>query len=178
MASPIADLSYRSYDGPLLPPTMRWWVVAKSVMRLAIRKKGFWVWANLSYYWFIILAAVFYFVDVLAPTLPGGANPFFSRIVWKDQFLDAFSIAQMFLFIIALLIGAGAIANDNRSNALLVYLSKPCSKLDYLFGKWMAIFLILVAITGVPTLLFFVYGLLSYRHYGFISQDPALFWRL
>jgi len=42
---------------------------------------------------------------------------------------------------IALVVGAGAIAADNRSNALMVYLSKPITKGDYLLGKWMGIFL-------------------------------------
>ena len=54
---------------------------------------------------------------------------------------------QLFLLFIALLAGAGSIANDNRANALLVYLSKPCRKVDYLFGKWAGLAML---IAGVP----------------------------
>lgn len=179
-SSPIADLSYRNYDGPLEAPTFRWWVVAKMTMGLAIKKKGFWIWSCLSAYWYLILGAIYYFVDVISDQSPQGGfgQILFSQTVWKDKFLDAFSISQILLFIVALLVGIGTIANDNRANALLVYLSKPCTKLDYLAGKWMAIFLLLLAVSGIPMLLFYGYCYMSFRQYGFVSQDPLLIWKL
>lgn len=180
MASPIADLSYRNYDGPLEPPVNRWWAIALMSMRMSKAKKGFWTWSILSTFWYLILLAVFYFVDAgsAASAAVGQQNPFFKNLVWKDQFLNAFSTAQLFMFILALLLGAGTIANDNRANALLVYLSKPCSKLDYVIGKWLGIFLMITFVSAVPTLVFYVYCLLSYRSYGFITQDPWLIVRL
>jgi len=176
-SSPILDLSYRNYDGPLEAPAARWWAIAKMTMRLGVKKRGFWLWAVLSGYWYLVLMAVFYFTEVFLPT-PQQAEQFFARIVWKDQFLNAFSIGQLVYFIIALLIGIGTIANDNRANALLIYLSKPCTKLDYIIGKWLGIFVPLTLVVAGPTLLFYLYGVLSYRHYGFLSQDPWLIVRL
>ncbi len=175
--SPILDLSYRNYDGPLEAPIHRWWAIAKMTMRLGMKKRGFWVWAVLSGYWYLILMAVYYFVDVLA-TNPDTTKQFFARIVWKDQFLNAFSIGQLVYFILALLIGVGTIANDNRANALLIYLSKPCTKMDYIIGKWFGIFLPLAAVTAGPMILFYLYGILSFRNYGFFSQDPFMIFRL
>lgn len=175
--SPIADLTYRSYDGPLAPPIYRWWPIAKMSMRLAIKKKSFWVLGILSAWWYLVLLGIFYFNDILSPT-PEIAAKFFKTVVWKDRFLEAFSHAQVFLLLISLLIGVGAIANDNRSNALLVYLSKPCTKTDYLIGKWMGIFLPLLGVIAGPTLLFFGYFALSYRQYGVLTDDPWLFLRL
>ena len=175
--SPILDLSYRHYDGPLEAPVQRWWAIAKMSMRLAIKKKGFWIWSALSGYWYVILITIFYFIDVLSQNTQA-VEAFFAQIKWKDQFLNAFSISQLLLFIIALLIGIGSIANDNRANALLIYLSKPCSKVDYLIGKWLGIFIPIVIVTVVPTLLFFIYGMLSFRNYGFLSQDPLMIVRL
>lgn len=181
-ATPIADLSYRSYDGPLAPPTFRWWAIAKMVMRLNVKKKMFWTWAFFSTLWYGVLASVFYFADVFAQSsgrdAQQGLQQFFSRIIWKDQFLDAFNRSQLFMFLITLTIGAGIVATDNRANALLVYLSKPCSKLDYVVGKWVGMFLMMLGVTAVPTLLFYGYCLLSYRDYGFLSQDPWLIVRL
>ncbi len=180
IASPIADLTYRNYDGPLEAPIHRWWAIAKMSIRLAVKKKGFWIWSVISAYWYLVMIAVFYFVDTFAQNSPigNGQNPFFSQLVWKDQFLNAFSIAQLLLFIVALLIGSGTIANDNRANALLVYLSKPCSKLDYLIGKWFGIFLPIMLVTAAPMLLFYAYGALSYRQYGFLHDDPWLILKL
>lgn len=180
MASPILDLSYRNYDGPLEPPLHRWWAIAKMSMRLAIKKKGFWLWAAVSGYWYMILLIIFYFIDLSSPVsaLTGQGNPIFSNIIWKNQFLNAFAVSQLFLFILALLLGAGAIANDNRANALLVYLSKPCSKLDYVIGKWVGIFVPITLVSAAPTFVFYLYCLMSYRNYGFLTQDPWLIVRL
>ncbi|HMS54866.1 MAG TPA: ABC transporter permease subunit [Fimbriimonadaceae bacterium] len=189
-STPIADLSYRHYDGKLEPPTFRWWSIAKMMMRLSIKKKGFWVWSSFSAYFYLILGAVFYFAETLSQQASGAAamagqapdtNPvplLFRNMIWKDQFLTAFNTSQLFLFIVALLIGAGSIAGDNRANALLVYLSKPCSKFDYLLGKWVGIFIPIWLVTLVPTLLFYGYCFLSYRQYGFVSQDPWLIVKL
>lgn len=176
-ASPIADLTYRNYDGPLAAATFRWWAIAKMSMRLSIKKKSFWALGVLSAGYFFILGTVFYFVDVLA-TNPDQQKVFFQRVIWKDQFLDAFSHAQFFLLFLALLIGVGSIANDNRTNALLVYLSKPCTKFDYLFGKWLGIFIPLLCVVAGPALVFFGYCAMSYRQYGVISDDPWLILRL
>ena len=178
-SGPIADLTYRNYDGPMELPTHRWWAISKMCIKLATKKKGFWIASIISGYWYLIIAAVFFFLDLSSQGSPlGTKNPFFSQIVWKDQFLNAFSISQLLLFICALMLGAGAIANDNRAKALLVYLSKPCTKTDYLVGKWMSIFIPITAVVAVPTLLFYGYCLMSYRSYGFWSDDPWLIVKL
>lgn len=179
-ATPILDLTYRNYDGPLEPPINRWWAIAKMSIGLSTKKKGFWVWASASCIWYLILLVIFYFVDQnsQAGATLGQQNPFFKNIIWKDQFLNAFSVSQLFFFILALLLGAGAVANDNRANALLVYLSKPCSKMDYVIGKWLGIFIPMTLVTAAPTLVFYAYCLLSYRSYGFLTQDSWLIVKL
>jgi ABC-2 type transport system permease protein len=176
--SPIADLSYRHYDGPLNSPVARWWSIARMTMQLAAKKRGFWGWSIFSAWWYFILLAVFWFNDnVLAPQL-NGASPFLQQIIWKDQFVHAFSYSQMILMVVALLVGTGSIANDNRANALLVYLSKPCTKFDYVFGKWFGIFILISSVSLVPMLIFYLYGFLSFQEYGFWKDAPWLFLRL
>ena len=178
-SAPIADLTYRNYDGPLAPPMYRWWGIAKMMMRLAIKKKSFWVFASLSGWWYFIMAAVFYFSEsIFVAQGRLGPNPMLSQVVWKGAFLEAFSRSQLFLFIIALLIGVGQIANDNRANALLVYLSKPCTKGDYLIGKWFGIFVPLLCVVSAPALVFYGYCAMSYREYGFFTQDHWLILKL
>ena len=119
-SSPIADLSYRHYDGPLNAPVARWWSIAKMTIQVAIKKKAFWGWSIVSSWWYLILLAVFWFMDNVAGTFgapaEGGKNPFLSQIIWKDQFVHGFSYSQMILMVVALLVGAGSIANDNRKN--------------------------------------------------------------
>jgi ABC-2 type transport system permease protein len=183
--TPIADLSYRNYDGGLESPRLRWWVVARMMIRLALKKKILWVAMAFSGWYYLGMIFVLFVVDQMSQAAEGGggmgvdpASEFLNRIVWKDQFLHGFSFGQLLFLIIALILGAGAIANDNRANALLVYLSKPVSKLDYLLGKWMGVFLPLLIVMLVPTLIFFAYGALSYAGHGFLSDDPLLFPKL
>ena len=180
--SPIADLSYRHYDGPLESPVARWWCIAKMTMRMATKKRGFWGWSIFSAWWYIILLAVFWFMDNIATTFGAAAgpgnNPFLKQIIWKDQFVHAFSYSQLLLMVVALLVGVGTIANDNRSNALLVYLSKPCTRFDYVFGKWLGIFLLITGVSFVPMMVFYLYGYMSFQDYGFWTQSPWLFIRL
>ncbi len=178
-SSPIADLTYRNYDGPLDPPVNRWVAIARNTIKMNVKKKGFWGWAILSALWYLVLIIVFYFVDTFSTNIPvGQQNPFFAQIIWKDQFLTAFGVSQMMLFAVALVVGGGAIANDNRANALLVYLSKPATKGDYLIGKWLGVFTLITLVTAAPMLAFYLYGALSYRQYGFISDNPTLLLKL
>jgi ABC-2 type transport system permease protein len=176
----IADLSYRGYDGPLEAPYHRWISISQMVMKLAIKKRGFWIWSILSAWYFLLLIGAFYLAEEITEGFGqrGGTEGFFKQIVWKDLFLTSFSYAQIFYFVIALLVGVGAIANDNRANALLVYLSKPCSKGDYLIGKWFGIAGLIFLVALIPNVLFYFYCLLSYRQYGFWTQDPWMLPRL
>ena len=48
------------------------------------------------------------------------------------QFLDQ---QQIFVFFVTVYVGAGLIANDRRANALQIYLSKPLTRAEYVFGK-------------------------------------------
>ncbi len=104
--------------------------------------------------------------------MPNGKNPLLGQLVWRDQVVIGYSMAQLMLFILAMIIGIGTIANDNRANALLIYLSKPCTKLDYLIGKWVGIFIPLYCVTLVPGLIFWAYIAMSFREYGSISSAP------
>ncbi|MCC7435484.1 MAG: ABC transporter permease subunit [Methanoregulaceae archaeon] len=182
MSSPIADLSYRHYEGVLEPPRHRWWAIAKTTMRQAFRKKVMWVVSASSAWYYLGMVFVMFVLDQIAanraPNAPDPMEAFLLRIVWKDQFLHGFGFGQILFLLGALILGAGTIANDTRANALLVYLSKPVTKRDYLLGKWFGVFLPLLAIMLIPSLAFFLFGLMSYREKGFVSQDPLLFLKL
>jgi ABC-2 type transport system permease protein len=178
--SPIADLTYRGYDGPLAPPRDRWWVIAKMGTRLAFKKRWFWYFTLLSAWYSMLMIVIIFFMERVTE-VSGNAEQltrFMQGIYWPDQFLIGFSFGQMLWFAVALLIGAGSIANDNRTNALLVYLSKPCTKVDYLIGKWAGVFFPLCISIGLPLIFFYLYGALSFRGYGFLSEDPWLIVKL
>lgn len=179
-SAPIADLTYRSYDGPIESPRHRWWVIAKMLLRMTFKKKGFWWWAGLSGLTFYFTSIILYVFDSLssAAPVPNEQANFLRQIVWKELFVNGFGSMQMWLLFIALTAGAGAIANDNRANALLVYLSKPCRKIDYLIGKWVGVAILISGVTLAQFTLFYLLNMMSYREYGFLTQDPWLYPKL
>ena len=176
MPKPIADLSYRGYEGRQLDTGRRWLVIARMGWRTAFKRRAFWVFSGIAGWYYLVMIAFLYVLEQvgLAQSTPQLSDRIFGRMDWKDQFLTGFSYAQLIWLTLSLMVGVGAIANDNGTNALLVYLSKPCRKIDYLVGKWMGVFVPLLVGMGVSTAFFYIYGILNFREYGFLSQDPWL----
>lgn len=176
MHKPIADLSYRNYTGDHLSSRFRWLVIAKRSWRAAFKKRAFWVFSILASWYYLVMIAFFFVIEQIGLANQAISNPsrILGQIVWKDHFLTGFTYSQPLWLVLGLMVGAGSIANDNGSNALLVYLSKPCRNIDYLVGKWMGVFVPLLVGMSVSNLFFYFYGLMNFRDYGFVSQDPAL----
>ena len=175
--NPIADLSYKNYDGPLKPPVARWWTIARQTIRATAKNKWLWIMSLLAGAYYAIIVIFLFVIQRLLEANPNGAGfqkALLGNLVWKEQFGHGIDFAMLPSMIVAITVGAGAIANDNRANALLVYLSKPCTKFDYAFGKWMGVFLMLLAALGLPALGFYAYGALSFRDQGFLAQDPYI----
>lgn len=174
---PIADLSYRGYDGQLDPPTKRWKVIAMHGVRTSLKQNGrFWFFTGAAAVWYYLVMMVALFVMDLLSTGPdvGEAAQFFGGINWDDQFIQGFGHGSFGWLFAAVAFASGAIANDNRSNAMLVYLSKPCTKRDYLIGKWVGVWIPLTGFMLVPSLIFYIYGAFNYRSMEFISHDPLM----
>ncbi|MFM9873077.1 MAG: ABC transporter permease [Fimbriimonadaceae bacterium] len=172
--SPIADLSYRNVSDAPLRKGGTWWVIAKNHIQRLSKIRSFWVLTVLASGNYLIMVAVIFFMENLTNGQGGDqfAQQFFERIVWKDQFLNGFQFGHFLLMAILLLVGAGSIANDNSSKALLVYFSKPCSKWDYLIGKFVGIFLLILMAMLIPALFFMFYGSMNFRDHGFLTDDP------
>ncbi|MBS1707086.1 MAG: ABC transporter permease subunit [Armatimonadetes bacterium] len=171
--APIADLSYRNYDGALEPPSKRWTVIARHSIRRALKLKSFWVLSALSGWHFAIIAAWLYMMDNIAgATSPQFVEQFYKQVVWRDVLLNGIAAGQLMWMALGLVLGAGCIANDNRTNALLVYLSKPVGKGEYLLGKFVGLAVPLLLALAIPVTVFLVYGSLNWRGNGFLTDDP------
>jgi ABC-2 type transport system permease protein len=176
--TPIADLTYRTYDGPLIAHSMRWWIVARAGLRALYRKPAFWICAFLGAGPYFMIGIALYIAFRVGA---GNTNIFMGSgpgTRFAAQFYAALRMQQLFLYIIALLVGAGSVSADNQANALIVYLSKPITKTDYLLGKWMSIFLVVFAVVFVPALALYLYCLTSYISEGFLHDEPWLILRI
>ncbi len=178
--SPIADLSYRNYDGPLKSRAARWWIVALSTVRLAMRSKAYWILFSLCGLRYILQCAIIYFTQMAAARIPDPSAAMQIREKFASGFFSAMcgNMNSFGLLLIALTVGAGVIAADNQSNALMVYLSKPITKGDYLLGKWMGVFVSIFAAAVIPALALYLFCLGGYRSEGFLTEDPWLFLRI
>jgi ABC-2 type transport system permease protein len=72
------------------------------------------------------------------------------------EFLNQQIVFTVFLSIFG---GAGLIANDLRTGAILAYLSRPLTRRDYVLGKLGVLMGLNLAVTLVPSLLLYLIGL-------------------
>jgi ABC-2 type transport system permease protein len=195
LASPIADLSYRHYDGPLKAHAFRWWIVSLANIRQVFRRPAFWGMCVACLLPYLIHALSIYiefrFAQMGLQAGPpggrrgrGGEGPPMLQFAPGERFAHHFFTAltgdvnSLLLLLIALMVGSGSIAADTRANALMVYLSKPITKGDYLLGKWVGIFLPIYFAACVPGLLLYLFCLMSYTSDGFLRDEPWLVVRL
>lgn len=175
MSSPIADLSYRSYDGPRLKASDCWKVILKNTVLSAVRKRIYWVVTFVGSWYFLALLVIMFFLErVLGQQNPEMLSQFLKNMVWSDQLLLGFTFGQLSYLFVTILVGSGALANDRRSNALLVYLSKPVTTKDYVLGKFLGTYIPVLASMALPGILFYAIGALSYSGYGFLKDLSVL----
>lgn len=182
MASPLVDLSYRGYEGIRRAPGLAWQVIARMTIRQAFKKRAFWVVTAISSWYYLSIITIVFFIQQAADAAGPAAGPapdlFVKRLNWPEQFVHGFSFGHLFWLTLALMLGAGAIANDNKANALLVYLSKPVTKGGYLLGKFLGVWTPLTLAMFLPSFLFYLYAALNYREYGFPAGDWLLLPRI
>ena len=145
---PIHDQSYRRYTGVRESPGTAWQVIALTGIRAALSQKLF-QWVMLAAWGqFIVRAVIFYLsanfpnLEILAPSV--------------ETFRQFFDLQGIFVFFVTVYVGSGLIANDRRSNALQIYLSKPLTRAEYVAGKLgiLLCFLLLVTLLPAMALLF------------------------
>ncbi|HEY7290802.1 MAG TPA: ABC transporter permease subunit [Vicinamibacterales bacterium] len=141
---PIHDQGYRRYGGGKARGR-GWTVIATAGLRGFFGKKAFLGLLLLSWAPFIVRAVQFY----AAASLPQAAF-LAPRPETFRQFLDQ---QEVFVFFVTVYVGAGLIANDRRANALQIYLSKPLTRGEYVFGKLAILMAFLLLVTWIPALL-------------------------
>ncbi|MDE2126631.1 MAG: ABC transporter permease subunit [Armatimonadetes bacterium] len=176
--APIADLSYRGYAGPLNRRTLRWWYITSISVRLMLRKWAFWVLAGISILPFVMLGVLTYELGQARQGMIGSSFGGNFQALFAQQLASAQALQYLWLLFVGLL-GAGAIAADNAANALLVYLSRPLTRFDYLVGKWLGLFLPLYGIALAPSLLLYAFLATAFTGpNGCFAADRLMVFRL
>jgi ABC-2 type transport system permease protein len=164
---PIHDQGYRRYGGSKAAVGQGWMVIARAGIRTMFAKRAFLGLLLFAWVPFLIRAVQFYAAanlpqaQLLAPT----AETF-------RQFLE---YQETFVFFVTVYVGAGLIANDRRANALQIYLSKPLSRTEYVFGKLAILVAFLLLVTWVPAMVLLLVQIAFAGNFTFFRNNLFLF---
>src|SRR5262245_46647439 len=165
---PIHDQGYRRYGGLKAPLGQGWMVIARAGIRTMFAKRAFLGLLLAAWFPFFVRAVQFYAAanfsqatQLLAPS----ADTF-------RQFLDQ---QATFVFFVSVYVGAGLIANDRRANALQIYLSKPLTRVEYVFGKLAVLVTFLLVVTWVPAIALLLVQIMFSGSFQFVLDNAFLF---
>jgi ABC-2 type transport system permease protein len=164
---PIHDQGYRRYGGERAAYGRAWAVIASAGIRTLLRKRSFLGLLLLAWAPFFVRAVQIYAAanlpqaSFLAPT--------------PEMFRDFLTQQSSFVFFIAVYAGSGLIATDRRANALQIYLSKPLSRVEYVFGKLAVLLTFLLLVTWVPAIVLLIVQVLFSGDFSFFVDNVFLF---
>ncbi|MDE3156656.1 MAG: hypothetical protein KGN76_16260 [Acidobacteriota bacterium] len=163
----IHDQGYRRYGGRREQRGTAWTVIALAGLRAIVRRRAFLALLLLAWILFIVRAVQFY----AAANFPQAAFLAPSASTFR-QFLEQQSF---WVFIITVWVGSGLIADDRRTNALQLYLSKPLTRAEYVAGKAAILGTLLLFITWVPAILLLLVQIVFAGNLTFLRQNLFLF---
>jgi len=164
---PIHDQGYRRYGGARAPRGQGWIVIARSGIRSMLAKRAFLGLLLLAWLPFFVRAVQIY----AAANLPQAAFLAPTAETFRE-FLDQ---QEIFVFFITVYAGAGLIANDRRANALQIYLSKPITRTEYVFGKLAILMAFLLLVTWLPAIVLLVVQIAFAGNFTFFRNNAFLF---
>ena len=163
---PIHDQGYRRYAGLRAQTGFAGAVIAKAGIRTLFAKRAFVGLLLLSWVPFLVRAVQIY----AATNLPQ------AQFLAPDarMFRNFLQFQEVFMFFITVYAGAGLIANDRRANALQIYLSKPLTRLEYIFGKFAILLSLLLLVTWLPAVLLLVIQVMFAGSFTFFLKNLYL----
>jgi ABC-2 type transport system permease protein len=167
---PIHDQGYRRYGGSKARTGTGWTVIARAGIRTMISKRAFLGLLLISWFPFFVRAVQFYAAANLS-NIPQASMLAPSADTFR-QFLEQ---QQTFVFFVTVYVGAGLIANDRRANALQIYLSKPLTRAEYVFGKLTILMVFLALVTWLPAIVLLVVQIAFAGNFTFFQNNVFLF---
>ena len=164
---PIHDQGYRRYGGQRAPQGRTWAVIAAAGIRTFFAKRAFLGLLLIAWFPFFVRAVQIY----AAANLPQAA--FLAPT--PEMFLDFLFQQSPFVFFVTVYVGAGLIANDRRANALQIYLSKPLTRAEYVFGKLSVLATFLLLVTWVPAIVLLIVQIAFAGNFTFFRNNVFLF---
>ncbi len=149
--------TYKAYSGPLTPAWSRFTVLSRYGLKNLFNSRPFTAYTVLCFIPFLVGLVFIYFVHSSTAQLVFGVRFNSNPIVNNYWFLGFLSTEAWMGFLLAAWGGPGMITKDFANHSVQLYLSRPLSRVEYLFGKASVLGILLSCTTWVPALfLFFV----------------------
>jgi ABC-2 type transport system permease protein len=145
---PIHDQGYRHYEGTRAPHGGAWWIIARSHMATLLVYRWFQILLLVSFAPFVVRAVQIYFASTNAQVAEFLATT-------PDTFRDFLSQQRLSVFLVVIM-QSGLIADDRRTNALQLYLSKPLTRVEYVLGKLVPPLVFVLGVTLLPAVLLLI----------------------
>jgi ABC-2 type transport system permease protein len=149
--------TYKAYSGPLTPAWSRFTVLSRYGLGNLFTSRPFTAYTVLCFVPFLAWLIAIYMVHSSTAQLVFGIRFGNAGLVDSKWFL-AFLATQAWMgFLLAAWGGPGMITKDFANHSVQLYLSRPLSRVEYLFGKASVLVILLSCISLIPGLfLFFV----------------------
>ncbi|MCW5980880.1 MAG: hypothetical protein KIT09_22555 [Bryobacteraceae bacterium] len=148
--------TYRRYDGPLTPPSLRFLILSRYSFEELRQKRLFGLFLIGAMIWPIVCALTIYLHHNLSALRILELDA--SKLISIDAgfFLFYLGFQSMLAFFLTGFIGPGLVSPDLANNALPMYLSRPLSRSEYVLGKMTVLVALLSIFTWIPGLLLFL----------------------
>ena len=168
--------TYKAYSGPLTPAWSRFTVLSRYGLQTLFNSRPFTAYTVLCFIPFLIGLVYIYLAHnaaVMAMLNVRDTDAMLGSInnIWFVGFLG-WEAAMGFL--LAAWVGPGMITKDFANHSVQLYLSRPISRAEYLFGKVSVLAALLSCTTWIPALILFFIKAELHGH-GWLWQN---FWMI
>lgn len=163
---PIHDQGYHRYGGVRERTGTAWQVIARAGIRQVLTQRKYLGLMLVAWAPFMVRA-----VQAWASTNIPQAS---ILALTPETFREFLETQALFVFFFTVFVGASLIAADRRANALQLYLARPLSRWEYVFGKLAILVALLLAVTMLPALLLLVVQIGLAGNLGFFRANLHL----
>lgn len=145
---PIFEERYRTWIGTPQSRAVRVLILAREEIKLILSS----LWMKISVGLLLVLAAGLSFLFFIRASTNVPAERMFAQFFGNVVYRTYLGFDSILIVALAAIVGSGLISKDLRSNATLIYFSRPIGKFDYLFGKFLAAIAYMSLGTLIPVL--------------------------
>jgi ABC-2 type transport system permease protein len=143
----VYDRGYQHYTGPRLGRAHAFRALTGYSMKRALGSKKRWT-AK-------VVPVILYVAVAMLVIIPLGIQAFIDSAEIL-QYWDYFSVAWLILGVFVATVAPEMLCGDRREKTLILYFSRPITRLDYLLAKLLATGLLTLTITLVPLVIFWL----------------------